>query len=49
VKRIASSVSIGKDESATFAFVDIVDSIDDLEEQVRELAWMARRADTVVY
>jgi hypothetical protein len=38
VKPVSSRVALGKDKLATLALVDVVDSVNDLEEQVREHA-----------
>lgn len=44
----ASRVSVCKDELATLGLDDIIDSVDNLKEQVRKLARMSWRADTIV-
>lgn len=48
VEAEASRVSVCKDELTTLGLDDVIDSVDNFEEQVRKLARMSWRADTIV-
>ena len=48
VEAVASGVTVGEDEISAFLLPYIVDGVDNLEEQMRNVVWMCRWANTCI-